>query len=383
MKQEETIRLRHLVHVVNSLAPGAIPNILRDLQPELARRYRVSIVALEPITDWNEDLQDLQDNGAEILSLDCPRRNVVMQFHRLRQYLHANHPHVAHGHMGRAEVLTPLAAPDDTFSVATYHNTPRAHKHLTKLLARISNRRLGARTFVSHAVARSWRGEDYHHDHVVYNPVRFDRFEHDPMLRQTMRQELGLTDESFLFLNVARLIPAKGQSDLVHAAARLKARGIRNFQIAIAGEGPLRNSLQELSARLDVTGHLHFLGHRQDVNALLAAADFFVFPSRFEGLGLAPIEAIAHGCPLIIADFLAGREFVTDGETGHVFPIGDIEALTRLMEAGMRDQAGFARLADCARQSVVGQFHAATICEGYSRIYENGANYLSEGSHCP
>src|SRR5690606_19757790 len=280
IQQEETVRLHHLVHVVNSLAPGAIPNILRDLQPELAQRYRVSVVALEPITDWNEDLQDLKDNGAEILSLNCRRRNIAMQFYRLRRYLHTNRPHIAHGHMGRAEVLTPLAAPATTFSVATYHTMREGHKHLTKLLAQASNRRLGARTFVSHAVAQSWRGKNYDPDHVVYNPVRFDRFEHDPVLRKIVRRELDLVPESFLFLNVGRLIPAKGQGDLVHAAALLKARGIHNFQIAIAGDGPLRNSLKELSATLNVTGHLNFLGHRQDVNTLLTAADFFVFPSH-------------------------------------------------------------------------------------------------------
>lgn len=359
-----------LVHVVNSLAAGAIPHILRDLQPELAQHYQVMIVSLEPIIVWDQNLEKLRQDGAHIVSLDCSRRNIALQFWRLRRILHECKPHIAHGHLGRAEVLTPLCAPQTCFTVATYHTMQVGHRLLTRLLACLSNRLLNIRLFVSHAVAASWQGTAYNSAHVIYNPVQIDNFWPDTVSRQNLRKQLRIAEETQVFLNIGRLIPAKGQSDLLHAAALMKNNGINNFIIVIAGDGKSQKKLQNLTKTLGIEDKIRFLGHRSDINALLSSADAFVFPSHFEGLGLAPIEAMAHGLPVIAADFTAGREFIFSGVTGHVFPAGDYAALAVLMTKFMTQPNIFTACCEQAKHRAIEKFSVKTVAQHYFKIYE-------------
>jgi glycosyltransferase involved in cell wall biosynthesis len=118
--------------------------------------------------------------------------------------------------------------------------------------------------------------------------------------------------------NVARLAEQKGQRTLV-AAARLVRERRPAVRFAIAGEGELRPELEG--------GPVELLGARDDVPDLLASFAVFAFPSRFEGLCLAVIEAQAAGVPVVATPVGGIRETVVDGETGWLVPVDDARAL--------------------------------------------------------
>jgi glycosyltransferase involved in cell wall biosynthesis len=149
--------------------------------------------------------------------------------------------------------------------------------------------------------------------------------------------------------NVARLAEQKGHRTLLDAAALVHARrpGVR---FAIAGDGELRQELEQQAKELG--DHVAMLGNRSDVPDLLASFAVFAFPSRFEGLCVAVIEAQAAGVPVVATAVGGIRETVVDGETGFLVPVGDAEALAERILHVLEHPDEARRVADEARRRV-------------------------------
>ena len=124
--------------------------------------------------------------------------------------------------------------------------------------------------------------------------------------------------------NVARLAEQKGHRTLLEAAALVRAER-PDVRFAIAGDGELRQELENQAKELG--DHVVILGNRSDVPDLLASFAVFAYPSRYEGLCLAVLEAQAAGVPVVATPVGGIRETVVDGETGFVVPVGDARGL--------------------------------------------------------
>ena len=149
--------------------------------------------------------------------------------------------------------------------------------------------------------------------------------------------------------NVARLAEQKGHRTLLDAAALVRARR-PDVRFAIAGDGELRDELEQQAK--DLGDHVVMLGNRSDVPDLLASFAVFAFPSRFEGLCLAVIEAQAAGVPVVATAVGGIRETVVDGETGFLVPVGDAEALADRILHVLEHPDEARRVADEARRRV-------------------------------
>ncbi len=134
-----------------------------------------------------------------------------------------------------------------------------------------------------------------------------------------LRRTLGLEDTYPVLLNVARLYPQKGQKYLIQAMPEI-IKQFPNVRLLIVGLGPLQESLTSLCRDLGVEKQVIFLGHRGDVRNLLELTDVFVFPSLFEGLGGALIEATGAGRPCVASKVGPIPEVVEDGESGVLVP---------------------------------------------------------------
>jgi len=114
----------------------------------------------------------------------------------------------------------------------------------------------------------------------------------------SLRQELGIAAHAPLILAVGNLYPVKGHRYLISALAELPS----NTHLAIAGRGAGEIALLAHVSELGLADRVHLLGHRDDIPALLAAADVFVHPSLNEGLPLAVLEAMFAGRPIVATD---------------------------------------------------------------------------------
>ena len=144
-----------------------------------------------------------------------------------------------------------------------------------------------------------------------------------------------------LVLTVGRLVAEKGQADLLHAWPIVLARHPQ-ATLVIMGEGPLRHDLEHLAQRLGVARQVVFAGFGWDVHAAMARSDVFAFPSHYEGLPNAVIEALAAGVPIVSTGMGKGAGDILDnGRLGRLVPEQDPQALAQAILQQIEDPLEF------------------------------------------
>lgn len=139
---------------------------------------------------------------------------------------------------------------------------------------------------------------------------------------------------------VARLNVIKDQSTLIRAVARLHPR-FPNLRLWLIGEGEERGRLQRLVEQLELQGIVTFWGDRADVPELLGQMDIFAFSTtEHEGFGIALIEAMAAGLPIVASDVAACREVLANGDVGRLVPPADSEALSLALADWLNGEHG-------------------------------------------
>ena len=166
--------------------------------------------------------------------------------------------------------------------------------------------------------------------------------------------------------NVARLAPQKGHRYLIDAVPAVLERH-PDARFVIVGDGELRRELERQAAPLG--DHVLFTGARDDVPGLLASFDVFAFPSLFEGLCLAVIEAQAAGVPVVATPVGGIRETVVDGETGFLCPLRDPAALAARINACLDRPAEALRVAAEAQRRVQERFSERRMVEETIALY--------------
>lgn len=148
-------------------------------------------------------------------------------------------------------------------------------------------------------------------------------YEHlvEVLKRQEKRREIGVPINAFLLMSVGELNENKNHSVILKAIANIERKDIH---YAIAGKGKLEESLKALAEELGIGDRVHILGFHSDIPELYHASDVCVFPSIREGLGLAAVEGMASGLPLIVSDNRGTRSFVSS-ENGVVCKYDDAD----------------------------------------------------------
>jgi glycosyltransferase involved in cell wall biosynthesis len=166
-----------------------------------------------------------------------------------------------------------------------------------------------------------------------------------------IREELGLEPATPLVTVAAVLRPQKALSVMLEAHALLREK-VDRAQLAIAGEGECGASLEALARELGLGECVHFLGRRDDVEAIVASADVAALSSDYEGLPLFVFECMANGTPLVATDVGGLSEVVRSGVNGLLVPRRDPAALAEGIASLLLDPERSARLAAAAAASV-------------------------------
>jgi glycosyltransferase involved in cell wall biosynthesis len=203
---------------------------------------------------------------------------------------------------------------------------------------------------------------------AVANGIDVDRFHPGPMAPR-IRQDLGFPPDAILVAHVSNLKPVKRAGDFIAAAERAIAQR-PDLGFVVIGDGPDRAALERDCARSGLADRMGFAGWIawERMADHYRALDMIVLPSATEGLPLACLEAMASGRVMIASDIPASRELIVDGETGFLFPMGDVDALTRRIlwladRPEIRRQVGIA-----ARSAVAQRFTSDHMVEGYDRV---------------
>lgn len=179
-----------------------------------------------------------------------------------------------------------------------------------------------------------------------------------PERRRTVREALGIEEETEVIITVGRQEYQKGHIHLVRAIASVVKERPKAQLLLVGRDGHASGRIGDLIAELGVGDAVTRLGHRSDVPDLLTAADLFVFPSVYEGLGGALIEALALGLPAVVSDLPALREVVREGENALIVPPADPGALAEAIVELLADPERRASFAIRSRQIFDANFRA-------------------------
>ena len=324
-----------LASVASMIDQFNMPNI----QLLLDMGYEVDVICNCKVgnTISDERIQTMIENlgsmGVSVIHIDIPRRitdikNILFSTIKVKIICDKNHYQLLHCHSPIGSVIARLAARN-------------ARKHGTKVIYTAHGFH-----FYKGAPIKNWliyfpveyicafltdtiitiNKEDYelakkhmHAKHIEYVPgvgIDVDFFRNTVVDRDKKREELGIPTDAYLLLSVGELNANKNHEVVIKALNQLNDS---NVHYAIAGQGELKDYLQDLATNCN----LHLLGYRSDVNELLKCADAFVFPSIREGQGLAAIEAMVAGLPLVISDNRGLRGTLLQNEHALIYNCAD------------------------------------------------------------
>ena len=312
-----------VLEIINNLQPAGAERLLRDLMPRFRERgWTPELFLLHSTDSWLEkDIREsfvVHDGGS---GSPC----AMSRFWRLAAHVLRNRDRydLIHVHLFPAQLFaawTSFLAPSVPI-VATEHSTTNRRRRIGfRTVDRWMYRRFATVVGVSEAVSNelgNWL--EVEPGPVVWNGIELAKF----ALGRTdaLKRELGIRRP--LILSIGRFHPPKDQATAIRALPHLPSAGL-----ALVGVGPEMQFCRDLAAKLGVSERVWFLGERSDVPQLIAGSDLYLQCSRWEGFGIAVVEAMAGGLPVMGTSVDGFRQVVADA--GLFFAPGDHLGLARV-----------------------------------------------------
>lgn len=342
-----------ILFVIDSLEPYGAERDLAEKLP-LFRRLGVQtiVVSLRPAQVGFQE--DLQRQGFDVQVL--PMRGLWGRIVALRRIIQAELPDIIQTVLFHSDLAGRLAAIGTCGKVVSrlvnmdydevrLHdpNTSVVRFRLARLLDGLTARHLTHHIYANSHAVQVAAARDLHIPSEKITVIKGGRDagrlgRPSAQRRRQARIRLGLEDHQEVLVNVGRQDYQKGQRYLIEAMARLvRTRSTRI--LLIAGQaGNVSPDLNSLCDHLRLGEKVRFLGHREDVPDILAAADLFVFPSLYEGLPGAVVEAMALGLPIVASDIDPVRETVEEGRNAVLVKPGSPMELASAIERLLDDR---------------------------------------------
>ncbi len=198
--------------------------------------------------------------------------------------------------------------------------------------------------------------------HNFIDPMEYDRTRH------VFPVPDAVVNGRKVVMHISNFRPVKRVRDVVRVFAQVNA-AVPSVLVMV-GDGPERVEAEEEARELGVSDRVQFLGKIDPIAPLLAGAHLFLLPSDKESFGLSALEALASGVPVIGARAGGLPEVVTDGVTGHLFDVGDVDAMAKAGIALLRDERRWQAMSDAAAADARARFSEEAVVAQYEALYE-------------
>ena len=327
--------MRKVLYIIDSLQIGGaersildIASHLRCFQPVICHIYR------------NDSLKpEYLDRGIPVISLDIDSSyHFIKAYRAIKDVLKKEKPDLVVATLFRSEVLSRMACRamhipnvgtfvNDTYSRYGRQSLTAMAKLKVDFLWILNT--FTARFcigFLSNGVSIKESNCKAlfippHKVHVVYRGRQKNQFKF---------WERQLKHRMIKFLAVGRLVSRKGFEDLLHAF-HLYVEQFPGATLTIAGQGPLRERLEEMITAYSLGGKVHLLGTVMQIPELINNHDVLVFPSHYEGFSGVVVEAMFSGIPIIASDIPMNQEAIEHQRTGWLFPVKEVNGLLEAM----------------------------------------------------
>ena len=364
-------RLRVLLLIDDLVGAGGGAEVfLVGLATHLPReRFEISVCATRAFAPG--PLAEILDAGAvPYIALGRRSRWDLLPMRRLATLLNSGRFDIVHAHKFGSNVWGTLFGRACRVPVVIAHEHTWSYKG-QPLRKWIDGRVVGplATRFIAVSdadAARMIEHEKVAPEKVVVMPTGYFA---RPLTPDTdLRSELGLTPETPLVGTAVVFRPQKALEVLLEAHAWL-LRSMPDVHLAIAGDGQTRAEVERRARELSLDGRVHFLGQRDDVDAILRSLDVAALSSDFEGSPLFVLECMANGTPIVATAVGGLPQMVLDGETGVLVPPRDPEALAGAIGRLLVDPERRAMLAAAAANRL-SEFRIEAVARRFADLYE-------------
>jgi len=387
----EATRIRLLL-VESGRAVGGTERVVWELATRLPKSRFDIHVWLSPDPGVDEFAAALSEAGLTVERVaEVDRRfdlgGMAATWTRLRR-LAPDLLHVHHVWPAADRYLSWLArAAGVPHMVVTEHITGESHSRGQRALKRGERRHADAITAVTGAIVETLvrdYGIERSRVAVIPNGADPPDPEHEEPEARRWREKFLATPLKPLWVVAGRLEEQKGHDVLFAALARLVKNGM-DFTLAVAGDGSRRSWLESQSLSLGLAPRVQFVGQLEDVGGLLSAADAVLLPSRWEGLPLVLLEAMARARPIVASAVGGVRDAIEDGVHGTLVPPGDEDALADALEQLHRKADRGWRLGHAAALRVREHYTWHAVVEDYEAVYDEvlGLASFSPGAAPP
>lgn len=323
-----------ITQFILTLGFGGAEAVVRDYALELKKRgHDVTVVLLLPLLK-NTNEQKLINNGIQLRSIYeeiflLKTQNFFLRVIRkplrtlkvkrwIRKYFRTEKPDVLHIHLGLLKFIPiGLCSTNNTKLFFTCHNEADYYFGNSNTIEFKSAKKLiekdAMQIFALHSRMKNELNSifDINTTEVLNNPIDLSRFQKSNRSVQSIRASLGLSENDFIIGHVGRFMDQKNHDFLIDIFNELLKKR-PNAKLLLVGDGPLKDHIENKSKTLGIYDKIRFTGLRSDVSDLLGIIDVFLFPSKFEGISIAFLEAQSRCKTLIASKNVSQDSAVTD-----------------------------------------------------------------------
>ncbi|MGE5431534.1 MAG: glycosyltransferase [Syntrophomonadaceae bacterium] len=357
-----------VVHIISSFGPGGAELLIKDLAINTRKDILVEVWAVGE----GEDKEFEEKFKKELFLNNVAYANIgkiagrgrLSVAARIRKLIQVRRPDVINTHSELATFYTALAVIGTGIKlVQTIHNTVVNYPFLQKLLARPLTDRFVAISERCRSVIRYSINPREKNIKLIYNGVNVQKFQ---------KQKREICPEVRNLLVIGRLAVQKDHHTLLKAFAILKDRlnssGIPVPMLNLAGTGALKEELMKLTEELKLGNYVKFLGARSDIPELLYKNDIWVMSSRWEGLSISMLEAMASGIPIVATDVGSNSEVIENNINGSLVEKENPQMLSDAIYRLIIDQEKRKNYSENAKMRVM-DFSLQTCLNRYTELY--------------
>jgi glycosyltransferase involved in cell wall biosynthesis len=356
-----------VLYLIDTMAVGGAESLLADLARQLLKDKpgtRVEIITLYRLGMHGKRLQE--EGAIPVTALHASRKYDLRLAPRLFHFIKDKDYDIIHTHLFPAGYVAGLASllthrPKWVYTEHSCWNRRRAHR-LLRPVERFVYSRFCSIIAVSGNVRSAlvqWQPQLEPKVVTIPNGV--------VVPRDIRRAPAAFNGRPLRFIVVGRLVPAKGLDLLLDALSMISER---DFAVQVVGDGSQRMELERLAELYGLGNKVEFLGIRSDVQQLMQQSDCLLVPSRWEGLPMVILEAMACGLPVIATPVGGIPEVIEDGVNGYLVPAESVELLAQRLEEVIDNPHILRALGKRARKKVIDGHSIEALAAAHYSLYE-------------
>lgn len=261
----------------------------------------------------SDELQkELRKKNSKYYCLGNRKKSPVMYFQKLYGVLKRNQYDVIHINGNSATMAVELAAAKMAHvpkRIAHVHNSRNLHTKLNMLLYPIMEKLITDRVAVSlESGQKLYKNKEFR---MLNNAIDCQHFQYNPSVREKYRKELGYKNDSLVIGTLGKINKQKNHQFLIKVFSEV-VKSNPNARLLLVGDGELREAIEQDIRKYGLEEFVLLLGMRNDVPELLSVMDLFAFPSLYEGLSLALLQAQASGLPCLVSNTISPEGCISD-----------------------------------------------------------------------